>query len=79
MFLRNEVNDISQIHIGNQWLHVLPRMTRARLRSISREITKCQPIQNLEEMKDYWKSIYGYELPKDSSQIFCNVTFYYDL
>ena len=75
MFLKKEIDDISQIHIGNQWIHVLPKMTKAKLRSISRKITICPSIRNYEEMKAYWKSIYGYELIDQNDPIYFNVTF----
>ena len=26
-------------------------------------------------MRDYWKSLYGYELPENFGEIYCNVTF----
>ena len=36
MFEKEEISIISKQHLGNQWLHVLPNMTKGKVQSISR-------------------------------------------
>ena len=48
----------------------------SRLRSVTRYIPKGNHgLDTKEHMRDYWKSLYGYELPDNFGQIYCNVTF----
>ena len=75
MFDNGEIPIIPQQHLGNQWLHVLPKMTKGKLRSVSRQIIASQHIQNHEEMRLYWKMLYGYELPTNFGSVYCNITF----
>ena len=75
MFENGEIPIIPQQHLGNQWLHVLPKMTKGKLRSLSRQIISSQHIQNHEDMRLYWKMLYGYELPTNFGSVYCNITF----
>ena len=75
MFKNGEIDDIPKLHLGEQSLHVLPKMTKGKLVSVSRKITPCEWIKNHEDMRMYWKNTYGYELPSNFGQIFCNISF----
>ena len=47
-----------------------------RLRSVTRFITTgLNGLRTRDDMRQYWKSLYGYELPDNFGQIYCNVTF----
>ena len=75
MFLNNQIDDIPLQHLAIQYFYVLPRMTRGRLISVSKQITPCEWIKTKEDMRKYWKTTYGYELPITFGEIFCNIRF----
>ena len=75
LFQKGEIDVIPSNHIYNQWLYVLPNMTRAKVRSISRHVVTSKLIQNQQDMKWYWDSLYGYVLPETFGQVYVNVTF----
>ena len=75
MFEDGKITQIPQQHLGNQWLHVLPKMTKGKLRFVSRQIIQSEHIQNHQDMRVYWKKTYGYELPANFGSVYCNITF----
>ena len=75
MFENREIDVIPQQHLGNIWLNVLPRLTKGKLRSISRNLVTSQQIQSREDMRDYWMNLHGYKLPENFGKMYCNISF----
>ncbi len=75
MFAKGQVTVIPQQNLCNQWLVVLPNLTRGKLVSVTRNIVTCDVIKNVNDMRDYWKEVYGYILPEDFGAFYCNISF----
>ena len=60
---------LTEKDFGRRTLHVLPRLSRAKLVSISKRIPPSSKtrINNWNSMKSYWKNMYGYRLGVDET------------
>ncbi|PSN32725.1 hypothetical protein C0J52_20408 [Blattella germanica] len=73
--MKKEHLDLNQ-NSCDQYVHVLPRMKKCYLRSISSDIPMTCPYKSYKELKRHWKNMYGYRLPEDTDQVFyCSVSF----
>ena len=72
---------LTEKDFGRRTLHVLPRLSRAKLVSISKRIPPSSKarINNWNLMKSYWKNMYGYRLGVDETdepKVYYNVSFW---
>ena len=72
---------LTERDFGNHTLHVLPRLTRAKLVSVTKKIPPGENscIKNWQSMKSYWKNMYGYRLGVDDTDVptvYYNVNFW---
>ena len=77
----DEYCQLTERDFGHQTLHVLPRLTRAKLVSITKKIPPCESscIKDWQSMKSYWKNMYGYRLgvhDNDVPTVYYNVNFW---
>ena len=81
-FLQDDEGSVlTQRDFGQRTLHVLPRLNRAQLISISKRIPACPEarLTTWTSMKNYWMNIHGYRLgleETDEPQIFYNLTYW---
>nr|XP_046467090.1 uncharacterized protein LOC124211751 [Neodiprion pinetum] len=58
------------------WVHVLPSFKRGKVTSISKKIPQTCSFNSYEQIKEYWKNMYGYNLPEsDVGLIYYQVCF----
>ncbi|OXU24768.1 hypothetical protein TSAR_012501 [Trichomalopsis sarcophagae] len=58
------------------WVYVLPKLTRARLLSVSRTLPDKCPFDTYNDLRRHWKNMYSYRLPKTSDgMLFYEVVF----
>ena len=72
---------LTERDFGKRTLHVLPKLSRAKLVSISKRIPPCSKarVNSWPLMKSYWKNMYGYRLGLDETdepKVYYNVTFW---
>ena len=70
---------ITNSTFGNQYVVVLPRLSKARLISVTKKPQADSKMSEWSGMKRYWKNMYGYRLDtEDGSQpvVYYNVSFY---
>ena len=73
---------LTEQHFGCKYVAVLPRLSRARLVSVSKLPPQDSKFSDWAAMKRYWKNMYGYRLQRDQEQdsgeplVYYNVSFY---
>ena len=72
---------LTERDFGKRTLHVLPKLSRAKLISISKRIPPSSKarVNNWALMKSYWKNMYGYRLgldETDAPKVYYNVSFW---
>ena len=72
---------LTQRDLGERTLHVLPRLNRAKLMSISKVIPPCPQarLTSWASMKRFWQNLHGYRLgveETDEPQVFYNLEFW---
>ncbi|XP_073446087.1 uncharacterized protein C18orf63 homolog isoform X3 [Dendrobates tinctorius] len=62
---------------SSNWCYVLPSMKMGRLVHLSHDIPPECPFKSYVDFQNYWKTLYGYELPhmSESDVIYCSVYF----
>ncbi|XP_069813942.1 uncharacterized protein C18orf63 homolog isoform X2 [Dendropsophus ebraccatus] len=60
----------------NSWCYVLPSMKMGRIVGFSHDIPPECPFKSYKDFQDYWKTLYGYELPHISGDVmYCSIYF----
>ena len=62
------------LSIKNIRCQVLPNLTRAYIHSITREPLRSSPLRDHSAVREYWKSVHGYQLPQEGTS-YVNVSF----
>ncbi|KAM3929188.1 uncharacterized protein C18orf63 homolog [Leptodactylus fuscus] len=62
---------------SSNWCYVLPSMKMGQIVYFSREIPPECPLKSYKDFQNYWKTLYGYELPhmSEDEAIYCSVYF----
>ncbi|XP_077126207.1 uncharacterized protein C18orf63 homolog isoform X2 [Ranitomeya variabilis] len=62
---------------SSNWCYVLPSMKMGRVVHLSHDIPPECPLKSYKDFQNYWKTLYGYELPymSESDVIYCSVYF----
>ncbi|XP_066539722.1 uncharacterized protein C18orf63-like isoform X2 [Hoplias malabaricus] len=75
-FLNNREAVIDTL-MPNNWCYILPSMKKGQVISISRKIPKECPFRSYSELRNHWKSMYGYYLPplNEDEVVYCSMYF----
>ncbi|KAK0061793.1 hypothetical protein Bpfe_008708 [Biomphalaria pfeifferi] len=72
--VKSTEEDIQEITIADRWCHVLPSMKRGRISSLSITLPANGPFSTYQDLKRYWKNVYGYRLPDTDDEIlYCQI------
>ena len=64
--------DLSKLSVPCQ---ILPNLTRGYVHSVSREPLRSSPLPDYAAVCEYWRSVHGYQLPREAAPYFVNVSF----
>ncbi|XP_072008437.1 uncharacterized protein C18orf63 homolog isoform X2 [Engystomops pustulosus] len=64
-------------NFSSNWCYVLPSMKMGNIVNFSRDIPAESPFKSYKDFQNYWKTLYGYELPhmSEGDVIYCSVYF----
>ncbi len=67
-FEEGAVDTVPGEYLGLREVSVLPRLTRAAVASITREMLPSPGIRSWKEMRRYWKNMYGFRLQRGEDE-----------
>ncbi|XP_043195196.1 uncharacterized protein C18orf63-like [Amphibalanus amphitrite] len=66
---------ISESQLTGRWCHILPRMTKGQVATVTRHLPPSGPFAAYRDLKRHWKNMYGYRLPEEEPAHYVNVNF----
>lgn len=74
---RDKSVELTTEHFGTQYVSVLPRLSKAKLVSISKQPPLNPKFSDWKDLKKYWKNMYGYRLVDGDEEplVYYNVKF----
>ncbi|XP_058790943.1 uncharacterized protein LOC131664093 [Phymastichus coffea] len=74
--LNANINTIDLTSFENCWAYVLPKLTKARIVSVSKILPESCLFRNYNDLRRHWKNMYSYRLPKnEQGLLFYEVVF----
>ncbi|XP_052133135.1 uncharacterized protein C18orf63-like, partial [Frankliniella occidentalis] len=74
-FHQDPLGYISEMCIGQPWVHVLPSLKRGLIVGISKTLPEETPFRRYKDLRRHWKNMYGYRLSEEPADMYCSVYF----